>query len=121
MNKIKKFYESKTDENEILSFVLGELYSECKGDHEEFLKYLNKAFNNRIIKGYWENIEHEIIFKETYIKTTLSTNNSLKISLYVIDNKDVHHLMSASDKIYVYKKPIIISKEDPYGEENWDD
>lgn len=121
INKIKKFNESVSDEDIHLTFSLAKLYKECKGNNPDFLDQINKAFNNRIIKGVWGGIQHEIVFKECYLRLTLKGDGNIATNLYVIDNKDDHHLMPVDDKINVYKKSSIITKEDPFGEENWDD
>jgi hypothetical protein len=92
-------------------------YRNCEGSEKIFLKYFNilvcdkdiimdnKKFRGRsaVIKKYWNKEE-----------------NKAQMEIWVIDNKGVEHVLPARHRIDFELPKKIVSKMDPYGEEDWE-
>jgi hypothetical protein len=92
----------------------------CGGSHSTFLRYLEKlCIGRRVIVE----VSHEnYIGGEVYFKEILSNDKkSTAIEVHVVDSNGVDHFFPVGHKIVFRKVKKVVTKEDPYGEEVWDD
>lgn len=133
MIKNFKLFESEEDIifTKKIEFSISDLMEQISGERNrveiltillnDYLKDNYVSFEQR--EGKILNTENEIIDKILIIGVYIlleSTNGDLSVSVFCRDENNKDYCLSSAGKIQVWKRSKrIITKEDPYGEEDW--